>query len=72
MRRTTIMLFLISHILLLRWKPPPTKSEEEDKYRDRAKERRLGANPDYKDVEAELSAPGFQAVGPPQKCVQDD
>ena len=49
-----------------RWKPPP--KEEDSGYRDRAKERREGDNPDYKGVQAELTT-GFQSVPPPDVYV---
>jgi hypothetical protein len=41
------------------------KEAEEQKYRDRAKERREGANPDYEEG-AELRPAGFQSMAPPE------
>lgn len=50
-----------------KWRQQKEKGEVEPKlpkYRDRARERRDGANPDYEESEAQMAS-GFHAVPPP-------
>jgi len=49
-----------------KWRPRQDRTDN-GKYRDRAKERRSGENPDYEDVEEDALTTSFQSVAPPSE-----
>ncbi|KAK3273207.1 hypothetical protein CYMTET_18540 [Cymbomonas tetramitiformis] len=60
-----------------KWRPQKKESEEEkEQYRDRAKERREGINPDYSGIEESVSTlsavapPGANSIMPPEQSAE--